>query len=311
MLDKDIEYLNKVLSFKKVKDLYNNYFCWLYPFTNENISGYYSKLNFKDKNILTVTASGDHALNAFLLGANNIDSFDSNPLAKYYVELKIASIKSLSLEEFILFFYNKSSFKISKYYLNKDIYLKVRNNLNGDYKTFWDYVFDNYTPKELCKSFLFTDDFLDLASLVKANMYLKEENYKKLECILKNKKVTYHNTLLQDIESIDKVFDLIILSNVPAFLDSIYKTDCLKKFKELIEKIKYKDTKIVVSYLYSNLLECGSSEEDIYNCEKLRTYFSYEDYEYIHFESTDTLGFNFGLKKIFPKYDSIFVSRDK
>ena len=43
-MEKDISYLNKVLSLKNVKDLYNNYFCWLYPFTNENINGYYSKL---------------------------------------------------------------------------------------------------------------------------------------------------------------------------------------------------------------------------------------------------------------------------
>lgn len=308
-MEKDIIYLDRVLSFKSAKDLYNNYFCWIYPFTNENISGYYSKINFKDKSVLSVIASGDHILNAFLMGANEVDAFDSNPLAKYYVELKIAAIKSLSLEEFILFLYNKSNFKISSYYLNKNVYLKVRNKLSGNYRIFWDYVFDNYTPKQLYKSYLFTDDFLDLPALVKANMYLKEDNYKKLKDILENKKVIYHDIMIQDIQNIDKIFDVVILSNVPAFLNSIYKSNYLKNFKELIEKIKFPNTKIIVSYLYSNLLEYGSSNDDIYNSDKLIEYFSHEDYEYIEFESSDTLASNRSLKKIFPKFDKVFVSK--
>lgn len=308
-MEKDISYLNKVLSLKNVKDLYNNYFCWLYPFTNENINGYYSKLYFKNKSVLTVAASGDHILNAFIMGADSIDAFDSNPLAKYYVELKIAAVKSLPLEEFILFLYNKSNFRISPYYLNKNVYLKVRNKLSGDYRTFWDYVFENYTPKQLYKSFLFTDDFLNLSALFKANMYLNEENYEKLKRILENKTVVYHDIFLQEIQNIDKVFDLIILSNIPAFLNRMYKSNYLKNLKELIEKVKFPQTKVVVSYLYSTLLECGSSNDDIYNDEKLREFFSYDDYEYIQFESSDTLASNSGLKKIFPKFDNIFVSK--
>ena len=127
---KDIEYFEKIINIKNNKELLKNYFCWLYPFTNENIKGYYSKINFKNKNVLTVTASGDHALNALLLGANCVETFDSNPLAKYYSELKIAGIKTLSLEEFILFFYNKS-FKTNKYFFDKDIYIKKIGVLSG------------------------------------------------------------------------------------------------------------------------------------------------------------------------------------
>ena len=104
-------------------------------------------------------------------------------------------------------------------------------------------------------------------------------------------------------------FDLIILSNIPAFLNRMYKSNYLKNLKELIEKVKFPQTKVVVSYLYSTLLECGSSNDDIYNDEKLREFFSYDDYEYIQFESSDTLASNSGLKKIFPKFDNIFVSK--
>ena len=34
-----------------------------------------------------------------------------------------------------------------------------------------------------------------------------------------------------------------------------------------------------------------------------------EDYEYIEFESSDTLASNRSLKKIFPKFDKVFVSK--
>ena len=311
MVKEDIKFLDKVMSMKKITELYKNYFCWLYPFTNENINGYYSKIDFENKNVLTITGSGDHILNAFLLGAKEVDAFDSNPLAKYYTELKIASIKSLSLEEFILFFYNNSTFKIPKYYLSKETYVKIRKNLYGKYLDFWDYVFKNYNPKELYKSFLFTDDFLSLDALAYANLYFNIENYETLRRCLGDKKVEYHDISLEKICDIEKRFDIVILSNVPAFLNKVYKSDFLKNFRDLIDKIKHFNTKIVVCYLYSNLLESGSSKDDIYNNERLREYFPYDEYEYIHFESSDTLGSKSGLKKIFPKFDSVFMSKEK
>ena len=308
-MQEDIIYFEKVMSLKNVYNLYDNYFCWLYPFTNENIAGYYSKMDFKDKNILTVTGSGDHALNAILLGAKEVECFDTNPLAKYYSELKIAAIKTLSLEEFILFFFNKNTFRIPKYYLNKDIYKKIRKELDGHFLDFWDYVFNKYTPKELYKSFLFTDDFLSLDALIYANLYLQSENYEKLKVSLSNKKISYHDIRLEKLGDLNKRFDIVVLSNIPAFLNRIYKKDFLKNFKDLINKIKYPNSKIIISYLYCNLLEHGSSKEDIYNESVLKQYFPYDDYEYIRFESTDTLGSRSGLKKIFPKFDMVFVSK--
>lgn len=312
-MEKDIAYLDKIISLKSNLSLFNNYFCWLYPFTNENINGYYSKLDFKGKNVLTVISSGDHILNAILMGALSIDAFDSNRLAKYYSELKIAAIKQLSLEEFVLFFYNKSLFKMSPYYFDKKIYLKIREELDYSYRKFWDYVFEKYKPKKIYRSFLFTDDFLDLKGLIKANSYLNVDNYAILKEKLQSKKirVNYHDKKLQDISNVNKKFDLIILSNVPAFLDEIYDSECLKNFKNLINDICNENTKIVICYMYSNLLERDSSEDCIYNERQLRKYFPYEDYEYIEFESSDTLDSESKLKKIFPKVDKVLVNRNK
>ena len=310
-MQEDIKYFEKVMSLKKIYDLYDNYFCWLYPFTNENIAGYYSKISFDRKNVLTVTGSGDHALNAILLGTTKVECFDMNPLAKYYLELKIAAIKAFSLEEFILFFYNKNTFKIPKYYFSKELYNRLRKYLSGDFLKFWDYVFDKYTSKELYKSFLFTDDFLSLSALVKANLYLQNDNYNELKTKLKNIKVSYHDIGLENLNELNKKFDIIVLSNIPSFLEQIFKIERLKKLKDLIDKISHDNSKVIVSYLYSNLLDCRVIKDDIYNNEDLRRYFDYKKYEYISFESVDTLSSNSNIKRLFPKYDMIFVSKEK
>ena len=47
---------------------------FIYTYTNEDIKGYLSYFDLQDKNILTVTGSGDHVLN-MLLSVDEIDTF--------------------------------------------------------------------------------------------------------------------------------------------------------------------------------------------------------------------------------------------
>ena len=56
-----------------------NHFDRLYPFTTENISGYFKEKDIKNKSILTVGSSGDQAINAFAMGAKEVTIFDINP----------------------------------------------------------------------------------------------------------------------------------------------------------------------------------------------------------------------------------------
>ena len=41
----------------------------VYPFTTENIAGYFSSLNMHNKSVLTVGSSLDQAFNALIFGA--------------------------------------------------------------------------------------------------------------------------------------------------------------------------------------------------------------------------------------------------
>ena len=54
MVKEDIKFLDKVMSMKKITELYKNYFCWLYPFTNENISGYMPYFDLKGNSLLCI-----------------------------------------------------------------------------------------------------------------------------------------------------------------------------------------------------------------------------------------------------------------
>lgn len=310
-LNDDIKYLNDLLKIKELKDVYKNYFCWLYPFTNENISGYYKMLNFKNKNVLTVTSSGDHALNAFLLGADTVDCFDINPLAKYYSELKNTAIKSITLEEFLLFFYNKNNIFERKFYFNKNLYYKkIRQNLTGDYKIFWDYVFEKYTSKKIINSFLFTNDVLSFKNLLKVNDYLNEDNYYKLRNILKNKKINYIDKNIVEIVNNKKRYNLLLFSNIPSYLETIYVDQKihLKNLKQIIESLKTEDASVVVNYFYNNLFICDF--DNIYTKDEVIKYFPKDEYEYKDINSAYSLNLSEFLIKNFSLKDRVLITKN-
>jgi len=300
---KDILYLDRVMSYKTKKELICNYFCWLYPFTNENINGYYSQIDFKDKKILTVTSSGDHALNAFVNGAKNVTTFDSNPLAKYYSELKVAGIKTLDLEEFLLFFYNKNLFREQEHYLNKKVYKNyLREVLDDDNKNFWDYVFNFYDYKELYKSSLFSYDFLSKKGLFEANKYLDSKDYILLRKILENKKIDYYDYNINNLNKINNKFDLILLSNIIAFINDENTLERLKHLKNIFNNIINDNGNIVFNYYYSNLLH-SKNKNLVYNFNELEDILKEYKHEILTFESSVNLDRN----KIFRNY----LSKDK
>jgi len=307
-MTKDIKFLDEIMNLRDRNEAQKKSFFWLYLFTNENIKAYYSYINFKDKDVLCVTSSGDHALNAILAGSKSISSFDINPLAKYFSELKIAAIKSLSLEEFILFFYDKKLFTY-KYFFNKKTYNKFSNNLSGEYKEFWDYFFDKYNKKDIFNSYFISDDYLTLRGLLEVNTYLNEENYYKLRDILKNKTITYYDLNLKDLNSIEDKFDVLILSNVPAFLEKIYDKNILKSFKDVIVSVSKDNTKVVVNYFYDN--QFYNSDKIIYQDEEVAQFFSYENYEYKKIESAFNTQMRKGLRILSTNYDAVLISKDK
>ncbi len=106
-----------------------------YATTNENL-GYFQKFaSFEDKDVLTVTASGDHALNAVYFGAKSVETFDINELTFFAYDLKQAALLNLSRQDFLDFYSDIPLF-------NKKIYDKFSSHLSLNTKTFFDAVFN-------------------------------------------------------------------------------------------------------------------------------------------------------------------------
>jgi len=93
VLEKACSMLNKL-----TLDL--NIYNRIYSFTNENVAGYIDYFDLKNKSLLTVGSSGDQVINAFYKGCRDITLIDVNPFAKYYINLKIAAVISLTYQEF-------------------------------------------------------------------------------------------------------------------------------------------------------------------------------------------------------------------
>ena len=122
----------------------------IYPFTTETISGYITKMDIKDKTVLTLVSSCDQALNSLLLGAKDITVFDINEKVKYFYNLKRKLILSTSREKLINNIVNLKQFsyfedifsyqdlmKMNLYLQNDENYHKLQDILeekNIDFK---------------------------------------------------------------------------------------------------------------------------------------------------------------------------------
>lgn len=219
----------------------------MYIMTTENIDGYYKCFDFKNKKVLTPTSSFDHALNAILLGASEVITYDINRLSYYMANLKLAAIKSLSYNEFVEFFLSNQGFnyelykKISKY-LDKEVIIYF----NAIYKYF------NYNGQSIQNSFLFHHGH---KNQIKDNTYLLNNNYNIVKEKVRNTKVVFINTSILNLSKyINKKFDLIFLSNISDYAKNFFKGDYLKEYfsfiKNDITKLLTDNGLIQSAYIY-------------------------------------------------------------
>lgn len=224
-------------------------FIYIYPFTTENIKGYMSNLDLKDKSILTVGSSADQVINSFLYGSKDITLFDINPFTKYYFELKKAGILLLEFNSFYEFFSNNiNSFNIKTYSL-------LRNNLSKETKLFWDSLFNSY-DSYFFRDKLFSKDERTLKTLVKYNPYMDEINYNILKTTIDSLNPIFINSSLNEIKSkVVRKYDYIFLSNISSYLN-LYTKENISKFINTIKdltNILNKSGSIYLAYIYDRI----------------------------------------------------------
>ncbi len=129
---------------------------FIYKKTNEKLNEFIDLLLNKDK-VLSVIGSGDQILNTLLTKPSKIDAFDISVFPKFFLKLKIASIKSLSRDEYIKFFFSTTETGLDEYY--DDLYFdKIRKELDSETEDFWTYLFQYNDWYDIYNSTLFSSE---------------------------------------------------------------------------------------------------------------------------------------------------------
>lgn len=218
---------------RKTKSLMHPQFTensFLYPFTTENLSGYVSKLNVKNKDVLTVTGSSDQMFNLIFFGAKSVSNFDLNRNTYYLSNLKLAALKCLSYNEFLNFFSGSEDSNIDVLFQKRindnnnvfdyNTYLRVRKNMDPISACYFDFMYSYYNNngvdlyRNLCVN-------ANIHSAIINNDYLKnEDNYNKTKELIDNTTIKYYQKDLLNLHSLSEQYDVILLSNIYDYLTS-------------------------------------------------------------------------------------------
>ena len=164
-----------------------------YIFNIKDIAVAHTIYDFDNADVLSIIGSGDQYFTAMLAGAKSVTVFDLNVNAWHHFVLKFMAIRYLSYEEFWQFF-------ITDGLDNLKLYLKIRDYLPSNVKDFFDLVkitklkFSNIKVKSCFMDSFKQKDYLRMLP------YLNEENYYKLQELLKKRKLP--NFIIKDFSDI-------------------------------------------------------------------------------------------------------------
>ena len=251
--------------FRSLNDNIESNFCSFYTATNENLS-YFASLNVEDKDALTVTGSGDQALNLAYFGAKSIETFDINQMALISFDLKKTAILHLTRSEYIDFY-------TSPNFLDRKIYKKIYPFLNPLTKAVFDTIFANVK-----QNIDFTDcieEFCDINTNFKENNpYLSSEQaYRETQKRLKalDTPITSKGCSITEIAKNFDRKDVIILSNVLRFcIDRKYDDDYfnfnkdsdVNKFMRSIAKMLKRDGIVSLVYIFGYWCDWDGNDFD-------------------------------------------------
>lgn len=216
---------------------------FIYKKTNEKLNEFIDLLLNKDK-VLSVIGSGDQILNTLLTKPSKIDAFDISIFPKFFLKLKIASIKSLSRDEYIKFFFSTTETFLDEYY--DDLYFdKIRKELDIEAEDFWTYLFQYNDWYDIYNSTLFSSESVFEEQAIIQNKYLDNDEYYNLRDILQSVQINYIESNLLDLK-INDTYDLIYLSNI---LEYVKKSAYFDK----IDELSVKNKGIIISYIFGEI----------------------------------------------------------
>lgn len=238
-VDTDIKSTIKMLNSEDVSG-YGN----IYPCTNEDLRSIYSSVDFENKDVLSVMASGDHVFMSFINGAKSVSSFDINKLALYYFYLRLWTIKYHGT-------YYPEPFLDSEYvsYLLNDV--KVMEPRENQAYEYWKKLLKKIEPYEFGLLFFVGSNYLHLSNeelnLLRERLYYND--------------VKFYNIDISGDVNIDKKFDIVVTSNIVDWLSS---GGCsFKPYMNNLDKLLKKDGFVLSSNLGTSNYE--PEEKDIFS----------------------------------------------
>lgn len=212
----------------------------VYPFSNEYLDEMFKKIDLRGKRALVVGSSGDQALHAIDKGAEEVTILDANMWTKPFVELKLASMKNLSFEDFQQYIC-KGNIQDHRYYA------KVSSELSEQSKAFWDSFLLNYSgyDAEIAKWAFFHNAVIGQEfqfGMRNHSYYMDKGAYERVREKLKKAKVNIEIAELQEFPQRAKgKYGLILLSNI---YDYVKRKNFFQIFKKLNDKHLTDDGKI-------------------------------------------------------------------
>lgn len=270
------EKLDLAHSYLENKEKYIDFrplFSRIYPFSTENLTGYFDENLVKDKNVLLTGSSCDQVLASQLYGAKSITHFDINPFVEFMYDLKKGAIKELNSWEFLnYFYYNSENYESFRY----KSYEKIRNSLEGNSLDFWDTLYNNYSPLRIRRRLFILNNEEELKKYTYILPFMFADEYEKLQ-----KKefvpVEFISSNILDLgDNLEKKYDLLYFSNIFGreemidFFNYGY-VDNIATFMKKILRHTERDGQILLNYFYS------TKASDFYNKDNeiLNTYINY------------------------------------
>lgn len=212
----------------------------LYRCTNEDLTKILNGVDFKDKKVLTVQASSDQLFSSYILGAKEVDTFDSNRLTEYYFHLR-----KWCLEETKEFFLSANDDLLTKA-------LKKHYDENEYAARLWLEVIKNAKPNLYYSKLFFRE-------AMKWSVPYKNREEELIELLKEKKHNFYCLNIFEDI-GINNKYDIIILSNIIEYLLDFKNKDKEKLFTNNLLKLLNDDGIIISSKILNS--EYDESELD-------------------------------------------------
>ncbi|MBQ2909315.1 MAG: class I SAM-dependent methyltransferase [Bacilli bacterium] len=197
----------------------------LYPFCNENVSGYMDFLNLEGKSVLTVGSSADQAISAIARGSKDITVLDICPFTEDYFYLKKSAIETIDKKDFERLLFYKDyprTFKNNRHPFALKDYPELLAHLqtqNEESHNLWLTLSNTYSG-EIIRKNLFTQDEEKPSVTRQLTDYLKsEKTYLKTRERLAGVTPHFINANITHGIPTDKKFDTIILSNLTTYLN--------------------------------------------------------------------------------------------